>query len=109
VLDCFWEGSVEYEFTPKLAICPVHPSLGYIPNYKAFHGSLYSDYVYSVTGNSLYSKKIDNKTILDMAKKLSEHLEKKNCNSELGLEVQKDLARMFTVYGLLGAHLIGWW
>ena len=86
------------------------PEVGDIPNHIAFHGSLYAGYVYAVTGNSLYSARLENAAILDMAKKLSGHLENISCDSEsISLEERKDLARMFTVYGLLGAHLIGWW
>ena len=71
-LDNFWElpeGADEPTFEKELRLCG-----GMFSGHGqgSFRGKVYADLVEAITGVSLYTEKIDNETVREMAQKLAE-------------------------------------
>lgn len=80
---------------------------------SAFRGKAYDDIISPLTGVSLYQKKIENSTILEMNKIIQESsFDKGNEISEgsqVAEEEWRDFQRMWDAHARAGHYLAGWW
>ena len=75
----------------------------------SFRGKVYDSLVEEITGVSLYSERIPNATVKEMASKLAAANTEELEGFEITPEEFKNLVQMFQDYAEAGCDLSGWW